>query len=82
MRIAFTAQGEPEHIIYVYLLSRETLKAFSSLYIFVEPCRKYEELCAPGVEEFCFITANTYTRPEVINIQNTHISVSLMCTDS
>lgn len=72
MRKAFTSQGEREHIIYVnFLLSRETLRL--SLVHFVEPCRKYEELCAPRVEEFCFITANTYTRPEVINIQ-THIS--------
>ncbi|CAH8270769.1 unnamed protein product [Arabidopsis lyrata] len=30
---------------------------------------KYEELCAPGVEEFCFITANTYTRPEVLSME-------------
>ncbi|KAE8700172.1 hypothetical protein F3Y22_tig00110560pilonHSYRG00063 [Hibiscus syriacus] len=26
---------------------------------------KYEEICAPRVEEFCFITDNTYTREEV-----------------
>ncbi|RVW54026.1 Cyclin-A2-1 [Vitis vinifera] len=26
---------------------------------------KYEEICAPHVEEFCFITDNTYTREEV-----------------
>ncbi|KAE8657936.1 Cyclin-A2-1 [Hibiscus syriacus] len=26
---------------------------------------KYEEICAPRVEEFCFITDNTYTRGEV-----------------
>ncbi|KAJ0243285.1 Cyclin-A2-2 [Hirschfeldia incana] len=30
---------------------------------------KYEELCAPPVEEFCFITANTYTRPEVLSME-------------
>ncbi|CAA7039738.1 unnamed protein product [Microthlaspi erraticum] len=30
---------------------------------------KYEELCAPRVEEFCFITANTYTRPEVLSME-------------
>ncbi|CAB96665.1 cyclin 3b [Arabidopsis thaliana] len=30
---------------------------------------KYEELSAPGVEEFCFITANTYTRPEVLSME-------------
>ncbi|XP_009121968.1 cyclin-A2-2 isoform X1 [Brassica rapa] len=30
---------------------------------------KYEELCAPPVEEFCDITANTYTRPEVLSME-------------
>ncbi|KAK8602052.1 hypothetical protein V6N13_058285 [Hibiscus sabdariffa] len=27
---------------------------------------KYEEICAPRVEEFCFITDNTYTRGEAV----------------
>ncbi|KAF5178905.1 Cyclin [Thalictrum thalictroides] len=42
---------------------------------------KYEELFAPHVEEFCFITDNTYTRDEVLkmesqvlNILNFHLS--------
>ncbi|EOA20684.1 hypothetical protein CARUB_v10000996mg [Capsella rubella] len=30
---------------------------------------KYEELCAPRVEEFCFITANTYTKAEVLSME-------------
>ncbi|KAK3010446.1 hypothetical protein RJ639_010655 [Escallonia herrerae] len=30
---------------------------------------KYEEICAPRVEEFCFITDNTYKREEVPRIQ-------------
>ncbi|XP_010541626.1 PREDICTED: cyclin-A2-2 [Tarenaya hassleriana] len=30
---------------------------------------KYEEICAPRVEEFCFITDNTYTRLEVLNME-------------
>ncbi|KAH0861088.1 hypothetical protein HID58_089349 [Brassica napus] len=30
---------------------------------------KYEELSAPPVEEFCCITANTYTRPEVLSME-------------
>jgi hypothetical protein len=33
--------------------------------IFKFICRKYEEICAPRVEEFCFITDNTYTKAEV-----------------
>ncbi|XP_021906572.1 cyclin-A2-3-like, partial [Carica papaya] len=30
---------------------------------------KYEEICAPRVEEFCFITDNTYTREEVSKME-------------
>ncbi|CAL0305702.1 unnamed protein product [Lupinus luteus] len=31
--------------------------------------RKYEEICAPRVEEFCHITDNTYTREEVPRVE-------------
>ncbi|KAJ8755854.1 hypothetical protein K2173_024399 [Erythroxylum novogranatense] len=30
---------------------------------------KYEEICAPRVEDFCFITDNTYTKEEVIAME-------------
>ncbi|KAK7283057.1 hypothetical protein RIF29_12299 [Crotalaria pallida] len=30
---------------------------------------KYEEICAPRVEEFCFITDNTYSREEVLKLE-------------
>lgn len=30
---------------------------------------KYEEMCAPRVEEFCFITDNTYTKEEVVKME-------------
>ncbi|KAG9459372.1 hypothetical protein H6P81_003880 [Aristolochia fimbriata] len=30
---------------------------------------KYEEICAPRVEEFCFITDNTYTKDEVLKME-------------
>lgn len=30
---------------------------------------KYEEICAPRVEEFCFITDNTYTKGEVLKME-------------
>ncbi|PPS12499.1 hypothetical protein GOBAR_AA08133 [Gossypium barbadense] len=30
---------------------------------------KYEEICAPRVEEFCFITDNTYTKEEVLKME-------------
>ncbi|KAG6591587.1 Cyclin-A2-2, partial [Cucurbita argyrosperma subsp. sororia] len=31
---------------------------------------KYEEICAPGVEDFCFITDNTYTKREVVEMES------------
>ncbi|XP_038987836.1 cyclin-A2-1-like isoform X2 [Phoenix dactylifera] len=31
---------------------------------------KYEEICAPSVEEFCFITDNTYTKAEVVKMES------------
>lgn len=30
---------------------------------------KYEEICAPQVDDFCFITDNTYTREEVLDME-------------
>ncbi|KAK6116873.1 hypothetical protein DH2020_049403 [Rehmannia glutinosa] len=31
---------------------------------------KYEEICAPRVEEFCFITDNAYTKEEVVKMES------------
>ncbi|KAL3844124.1 hypothetical protein ACJIZ3_001527 [Penstemon smallii] len=31
---------------------------------------KYEEICAPRVEEFCFITDNTYSKEEVVRMES------------
>lgn len=31
---------------------------------------KYEEICSPSVEEFCFITDNTYTKSEVLKMES------------
>ncbi|CAA2997871.1 cyclin-A2-2-like isoform X1 [Olea europaea subsp. europaea] len=31
---------------------------------------KYEEICPPRVEEFCFITDNTYTKEEVVKMES------------
>ncbi|KAL5729425.1 hypothetical protein ACHQM5_002380 [Ranunculus cassubicifolius] len=31
---------------------------------------KYEEICAPHVEDFCFITDNTYKRAEVLKMES------------
>lgn len=38
---------------------------------------KYEEICAPRVDEFCFITDNTYTKEEVTKME----SCALNCLD-
>ncbi|XP_072990711.1 cyclin-A2-1-like [Typha latifolia] len=35
---------------------------------------KYEEICAPRVEEFCFITDNTYSKAEVLKMENQVLS--------
>ncbi|GMH22316.1 hypothetical protein Nepgr_024159 [Nepenthes gracilis] len=32
---------------------------------------KYEEICAPQVEEFCYITDNTYFKQEVLQMEST-----------
>ncbi|KAL7117916.1 hypothetical protein ACP275_03G102300 [Erythranthe tilingii] len=32
---------------------------------------KYEEICAPQVEEFCYITDNTYFKDEVLEMEST-----------
>jgi len=31
---------------------------------------KYEEICAPQVEEFCYITDNTYLKDEVLDMES------------
>ncbi|KAK1378031.1 hypothetical protein POM88_024775 [Heracleum sosnowskyi] len=35
-----------------------------------EITKKYEEICAPSLEEFCFITDNTYKRDEVLRMES------------
>lgn len=32
-------------------------------------CRKYEEISPPHVEDFCYITDNTYTKEDVIKME-------------
>ncbi|XP_027902218.1 cyclin-A2-2-like isoform X1 [Vigna unguiculata] len=36
---------------------------------------KYEEMCPPRVEEFCFITDNTYTKEEVLKMEREVLNV-------
>ncbi|KAI4376159.1 hypothetical protein MLD38_013949 [Melastoma candidum] len=48
---------------------------------------KYEEICAPRVDEFCFITDNTYTREEVLKqesqvLNHFHFQLSFPSTKS
>ncbi|CAI0416883.1 unnamed protein product [Linum tenue] len=37
--------------------------------------RKYEEIFAPRVEEFCFITDNTYTREQVLKMESQVVNI-------
>jgi hypothetical protein len=32
-------------------------------------CSKYEEISPPDVEDFCYITDNTYTKPELLQME-------------
>lgn len=32
-------------------------------------CRKYEEITPPNVEDFCYITDNTYTKQEIVKME-------------
>lgn len=34
-----------------------------------EICRKYEEITPPTVEDFCYITDNTYTKQEIVKME-------------
>ncbi|CAH2067980.1 unnamed protein product [Thlaspi arvense] len=46
---------------------------------------KYEEICAPRIEEFCFITDNTYTRDQVLEMESqvlTHFSFQIYAPTS
>ncbi|XP_020223100.1 cyclin-A2-2 isoform X2 [Cajanus cajan] len=36
---------------------------------------KYEEMCAPRVEDFCFITDNSYTKAEVLKMESEILNV-------
>nr|GEV99971.1 cyclin-A2-1 [Tanacetum cinerariifolium] len=30
---------------------------------------KYDDICAPAIEEFCFITDSTYSKPKVVKME-------------
>jgi cyclin-A len=47
-------------------------RVFDLLYLnlcYLNIIRKYEEICAPQVEEFCYITDNTYFKDEVLQME-------------
>ncbi|KAJ0959901.1 hypothetical protein J5N97_000335 [Dioscorea zingiberensis] len=60
------------HIIDFYL--SENYIARSRLQLLGTTCMliasKYEEICAPRVEQFCFVTDNTYTKEEVLKMES------------
>ena len=33
-------------------------------------CSKYEEISPPNVEDFCYITDNTYTKQELLKMES------------
>lgn len=41
----------------------------TSVFCFVIMSRKYEEISPPHVEDFCYITDNTYTKEEVVKME-------------
>ncbi|KAK3020550.1 hypothetical protein RJ639_047462, partial [Escallonia herrerae] len=53
-----------------YYIERQKLQLLGITCMLI--ASKYEEICAPRIEEFCFITDNTYTKEEVW-----HLSLSL-----
>ncbi|KAI7986007.1 Cyclin-A2-4 [Camellia lanceoleosa] len=60
------------HLIDLFLsqnyIERQRLQLLGITCMFI--ASKYEEICAPRVEEFCFITDNTYSRGEVLKMES------------
>ncbi|KAF5935876.1 hypothetical protein HYC85_027005 [Camellia sinensis] len=59
------------HLIDLFLsqnyIERQRLQLLGITCMFI--ASKYEEICAPRVEEFCFITDNTYSRGETPSLE-------------
>ncbi|KAL8118546.1 cyclin-A2-4-like isoform X2 [Apium graveolens] len=51
-----------------YYIERKTLQLLGITCMLI--ASKYEEICAPRAEEFCFITDNTYTKTEVLSMES------------
>ncbi|KAL0853963.1 hypothetical protein Bca101_059115 [Brassica carinata] len=50
------------------LISRQKLQLLGVACMMI--AAKYEEICAPQVEEFCYITDNTYLKDEVLDMES------------
>ncbi|KAK3010872.1 hypothetical protein RJ639_012090, partial [Escallonia herrerae] len=51
-----------------YYIERQKLQLLGITCMLI--ASKYEEICAPHIEEFCFITDNTYTKEEVLTMES------------
>ncbi|KAL1829203.1 hypothetical protein ACET3Z_007615 [Daucus carota] len=60
------------HLIDLYLsefyIERKRLQLLGITCMLI--ASKYEEICAPRIEEFCFITDNTYSKTEVLAMES------------
>ncbi|KAF6135242.1 hypothetical protein GIB67_035313 [Kingdonia uniflora] len=54
------------------LMNRQRLQLLGIACMMV--AAKYEEICAPQVEEFCYITDNTYVKKEVLDMESSVLS--------
>ncbi|KAJ3704543.1 hypothetical protein LUZ61_008248 [Rhynchospora tenuis] len=54
-------------------IERQRLQLLGITCMFI--ASKYEEICAPRVQEFCFITDNSYTKAEVLRMESQVLSL-------
>ncbi|KAJ7553456.1 hypothetical protein O6H91_06G098800 [Diphasiastrum complanatum] len=61
-----------DRFLSVNLVNRQRLQLLGVACMLI--AAKYEEICAPQVEEFCYITDNTYCREEVLDMERRVLS--------
>ncbi|KAH9314292.1 hypothetical protein KI387_022919, partial [Taxus chinensis] len=59
--------GYIDRFLSVYPVSRHKLQLLGVSCMLI--ASKYEEICPPHIEEFCYITDNTYTREEMVSME-------------
>ncbi|GLJ14229.1 hypothetical protein SUGI_0228530 [Cryptomeria japonica] len=59
--------GYIDRFLSVYPVSRHKLQLLGVTCMLI--ASKYEEICPPHIEEFCYITDNTYTREEMVTME-------------